>query len=73
MQNKKPYQWIAWIGTFMLISAALLAAFNIYPYYIFAFIFANTVWILIGVLWNEKSLIIMNIGLTVIYVAGLIL
>jgi hypothetical protein len=69
----KPYQWLAWVATVSLLLAASLAAFNIYPYYIFAFIGANSLWILIGVLWQEKSLVIMNLGLTIIYVLGLIL
>jgi len=69
----KPYQWLAWLSTVCLLIAATLAALNIYPYYIFAFIGANTLWIIIGVLWKEKSLVVMNAGLTLIYIAGLLL
>lgn len=68
----KPYQWLAWLGTAILLTAATLAAFNIYPYYVWSFIIANSMWILVGVLWKENSLIVMNAGLTVIYVAGLL-
>lgn len=71
--EKKPYQWLAWVSTACLLSAAMLAAFNVYPYYIYAFIISNSLWVLIGVLWKEKSLVVMNLGLTVIYVAGLII
>jgi hypothetical protein len=69
----KPYQCLAWIGSVSLLLAAILAAFNIYPYYIFAFIVSNGLWTLIGILWKEKSLIVMNLGLTIIYIAGLLL
>jgi hypothetical protein len=69
----KPYQWLAWFSTVCLLVAATLAAFNIYPWYIFAFIASNSLWVLIGVLWKEKSLIVLNAGLTVIYIAGLVL
>ena len=69
----KPYQWLAWLSTGCLLGAALLAAFNVYPYYIYAFIISNSLWVLVGVLWKEKSLVVMNLGLTVIYVAGLVL
>ena len=72
MQDKKPYQWLAWLSTACLLIAAVLAAFNIYPYYIWAFIVSNSLWILVGVLWKERSLVVMNAGLTLIYVAGLI-
>lgn len=67
----KPYQWLAWISTACLLLAATLAALNIYPYYIFAFIVSNGLWVLIGILWKEKSLIVMNLGLTIIYIVGL--
>jgi len=70
---KKPYQWLAWISTAFLLIAASLAALNIYPYYIFAFIVSNILWVLIGILWREKSLIVLNAGLTIIYVVGLLL
>jgi len=69
----KPYQWLAWIATVVLLIAATMAAFNMYPYYSYAFTVANGLWVLIGVLWKEKSLIVLNAGLTMIYLAGLIL
>lgn len=68
----KPYQWLAWVSTVCLLIAATLAAFNIYPLYVFAFILSNSMWTVIGILWKEKSLIVMNTGLTIIYLIGLI-
>jgi hypothetical protein len=69
----KPYQWLAWFSTACLLVAATMAAFNIYPYYIWAFIISNSLWVLIGILWKEKSLVVLNAGLTIIYIAGLLL
>jgi hypothetical protein len=69
----KPYQTLAWAGTLCLLLSAGLAALNIYPLYVFAFIFSNGIWILIGILWKEKSLVVMNLGLTIIYIVGLML
>lgn len=69
---KKPYQWLAWISTASLLVAAALAAFNIYPLYVFAFIISNSLWTLVGFLWKENSLIVMNTGLTLIYIVGLL-
>ena len=65
----KPYQWLAWISTTCLLIAAVLAAFNVYPYYVWAFIVSNGLWTLIGVLWKEKSLVVLNAGLTIIYLS----
>lgn len=68
----KPYQWLAWIATWALIASASMAAFNFYPYYVWGFLISNSLWILVGVLWRERSLIVMNFGLTLIYIIGLI-
>jgi len=70
---QKPYQWLAWFATACLLVSALLAAFNIHPWYVIAFTFSSSLWVVIGVLWREKSLIVLNSGLTLIYVLGLLL
>lgn len=78
----KPYQWLAWTGTFILIVAASWASF--YPkmdmlfglpgqVHHYAFTVANGIWVLVGILWKEKSLIVLNAGLTLIYILGLLL
>jgi hypothetical protein len=43
-----------------------------YPWYSYAFTFSNLGWVAIGILWKEKSLIVLNAGLTIIYIIGLI-
>ena len=70
---KKPFQPMAWLGTGVLLIAATLAAFNIYPLYVYLFCLANGIWVLIGILWREQSLIVLNAGLTLIYIVGLLL
>ena len=73
-QNEKPFQLLAWIATAILILAALLASFvPALEYHHWAFIIANSLWVFVGFLWKEMSLIVLNAGLTVIYVFGLIL
>ena len=69
----KPYQWLAWLGTTTLLIAATMAAINFYPYYAYGFIIANTIWMVVGILWKEKSMIAVNLGLNVIYIVGLLL
>lgn len=71
--EKKPYQWLAWLATATLVGAAGLASFvpELYLHH-WAFIVANGLWILVGYLWRENSLLWMNILLTLIYLIGLI-
>ena len=72
-QNEKPYQFLAWIATTILILAAALASFvPELEYHHWAFISANTLWVLVGILWREQTLIFLNAGLTIIYILGLI-
>ena len=70
--KSKPYQPLAWFFTVTLILSATMAAFNLYPWYSYAFTVSNLGWVLIGVLWKEKSLIVLNAGLTIIYIVGLV-
>ena len=73
-QNQKPYQTIAWTATAILILAAILASFvTELEYHHWAFISANSLWVVVGILWREQTLIVLNAGLTIIYILGLIL
>jgi len=69
---EKPHQWFAWFASAALICGSMLASFDCYPWYSIAFMIANSSWIIVGVLWREKSLIVMNAVITVIYILGLI-
>ena len=73
-QNEKPYQFLAWTATAILILAAILASFvPALEYHHWAFILANSLWVIVGFLWREMTLIVLNAGLTIIYIFGLIL
>jgi hypothetical protein len=73
-QNEKPSQPLAWLATGILIVAASLASFvPELEYHHYAFISANTLWVYVGLLWKEQSLVVLNGGLTILYILGLIL
>ena len=73
-QNEKPYQFLAWTATAILILAAILASFvPALEYHHWAFILANSLWVIVGFLWREMTLIVLNAGLTIIYIFGLFL
>ena len=71
--EQKPYQWLAWLATATLVIAASLASFvpEMYLHHWF-FIVANTLWIIVGYLWRENSVLLMNVLLTLIYFVGLV-
>ena len=73
-QNEKPYQFLAWTATAILILAAILASFiPALEYHHWAFIIANSLWVVVGILWKEMTLVVLNTGLTIIYILGLAL
>ena len=73
-QNEKPYQFLAWTATAILILAAILASFiPALEYHHWAFIIANSLWVVVGILWKEMTLVVLNAGLTIIYILGLVL
>lgn len=68
----KPYQPLAWLSTAVLLTAAaLLSQFPDEMYGVFGFGIASTLWTIVGFLWKEKSLIVLNGVLTVIYMYGI--
>ncbi len=73
-QNEKPYQFLAWTATAILILAAILASFiPALEYHHWAFVIANSLWVVVGILWKEMTLVVLNAGLTIIYILGLAL
>lgn len=73
LSNLKTDQILAWVATWALLASAALASLNVYPLYVYGFLFSNALWIIVGVLWKQKSVIVMNSGLTLIYIVGLLL
>ena len=70
--DNKPYQRFAWVCTTSLLTSSILAAFNVYPWYVVGFLISSIMWTVVSFLWKERSLIVVNGGLTLIYIAGLV-
>lgn len=69
---KKPYQVLAWVSTFSILSGAFLASFvpELYYHHYF-FLFGNGLLALTAFLWREYSLLVLNSGLSLIYIIGI--
>ena len=68
----KPYQIWALCFTITILAGALTAALGFYPMYCYIFLVGNGGLAVVSWLWNEKSLVALNIGLASIYLVGLI-
>ena len=72
MVVQKPYQPLAWVATVVLLFAAtMLSALENEVYATYGFGIASALWTIIGVLWKEKTLILLNAVLTAIYLIGI--
>jgi len=64
--------WLEWSSTAVLTIGVALTAWNIYPLNVYFSLAGNVGWILIGIMWRKWSLIVVQIILTAIYIAGLL-
>ena len=69
--DEKPYQWLAWFGVISVLTSAAMASVNFYPWYAYGYIFSNTLWMIVGYLWKEKTILLTNVGVNIIFIAGL--
>jgi hypothetical protein len=76
LKKQTPYKtkdwYLKWVSSIILITGMLFTANNIYPLNLFISIAGIIGWILIGLIWNDRAIILINaIGLT-IYINGIL-
>ena len=76
LKKQTPYvtkDWyLKWASSIILITGMLFTANNIYPLNLFISIVGILGWILIGLIWNDRAIILVNaIGLS-IYANGIL-
>lgn len=70
--NKKVEFFFEWASTFILLCGAALTSLNIYPLNVYLSMAGNLGWLVVALSWRRPSLIVIQLVITVIYVAGLI-
>ena len=63
---------IKWLGSIFIIFSMILTASNIYPYNLYSAVPGTLIWIYVSFMWNDKSLIAMNLVALTIYMLGII-
>ena len=69
--KKRPYQFLAWFSTLLILLGALTASLapELYLHHFF-FMLGNGLLAITAFLWKENSLLVLNSGLFLIYVFG---
>ena len=62
-----------WIGTLLALICVLLTSFHIgYPINVFCGFLAAVLWAIVGIHWNETSIVVINVVMAIMYGAGCI-
>lgn len=64
--------YLQWSATVVTVLGALFTSMNIYPANVIAFNVGSVIWLIYAVRVKMSSLVAVNAGLLLIYVAGLI-
>ena len=63
---------LKWLSTLGVISSMLLTAYNVYPLNLYVAIPATIGWVYVSIIWEETSLIALNLIALAIYSLGII-
>lgn len=64
--------FLKWSATAVTILGAVLTSLNVYPWNVVAFNLGSILWLIFAVRIKENSLIVVNTGLLLVYVFGLL-
>lgn len=63
---------LKWVATAITLIGAVLTSLNIYPLNVIAFNIGSVLWLIFAIRIKEPSLIVVNTGLLLVYIAGLV-
>ena len=64
--------YIKWIASIFLIIGMILASVNLFPYNIMVASIGVLGWLIVGILWHDRALIVLNAISLAIYLLGVI-
>lgn len=64
--------WIKWVSAVVGILGAMLTAAEVYPWNVVLGFISLVGWSYVGILWNDRAIIVMNIFLAGVYSLSLI-
>ena len=64
--------YIKWASSVLLIIAMILTSSNIYPYNLYPAIVGMIGWLIVGLLWHDRALIVLNAISVAIYLLGIV-
>jgi len=63
--------YIKWTGSMFLIVAMMMTSVNIFPLNLYVALVGMTAWLVVGILWHDRALIVLNAVSVAIYGVGI--
>jgi|TARA_B100001093_G_scaffold57150_1_gene48338 hypothetical protein len=63
--------YIKWTGSLFLIVAMMMTSANIFPLNLYVALVGMTGWLIVGILWHDRALIVLNAVSVAIYGVGI--
>jgi hypothetical protein len=63
--------YIKWTGSVFLIVAMMMTSVNIFPLNLYVALVGMTGWLIVGILWHDRALIVLNAVSVAIYGLGI--
>jgi len=70
--NREMDWWIKWFSSIILMIGAATTALNLYPFNMYFQFTGITGWLIVGIMWNDWALIVVNIVGSLILLTGII-
>jgi len=64
--------YIKWVASIFLIIGMILASVNLFPYNIMVASIGVLGWLIVGILWHDRALIVLNAVSLAIYLMGVV-
>lgn len=64
--------YIKWVSSILLITAMLLTSANVFPYNLYPAIIGMIGWLIVGILWHDRAMIVLNAVSVAIYGLGIV-
>jgi len=61
---------VKWVATVVQLVGYALTGLNIVPWNVFAFIIGIILWILVGIMWKDRAIMVVHLGAFVAIVGG---
>ena len=64
--------YIKWASTIFIILGMITTALNLFPFNMFVHLIGVTGWLIVGILWHDRALIVLNAIAIGIFIAGIV-